>query len=120
MLSTAGEKKKTLLITKVMSVLSFHLVSWYGNLSVKNKTRLARVVNHAGKIVGIKQLQLCYLYQQALRRKSVQIPHDSTHPLNSAFETLPSGRRLRMSLARKHFYKRSFVPSAISILNSSV
>ena len=55
-------------------------------------TRLARVVNQAGKIVGIKQLQLCDLYQQALRRKAVQIHHDSTHPLNSAFETLPSGR----------------------------
>ena len=47
----------------IESVLSFNLVSWYDSLSVKNKARLARVVNQAGKIVGIKQLQLCDLYQ---------------------------------------------------------
>ena len=43
----------------IESVLSFNLVSWYGNLSAKNKARLARVVNQAGKIVGIKQTQNC-------------------------------------------------------------
>ena len=80
----------------IESVLSFNLVSWYGNVFVKNKARLARVVNQAGKIVGIKQLQLYDLYQLALRRKAVQIYHDSTHPLNSTFETLPSDRRPRM------------------------
>ena len=47
----------------IESVISFNLVSWYGNLSVKNKARLAQVVNQAGKIVGIKQPQLCDLYQ---------------------------------------------------------
>ena len=47
----------------IESVLSFNLVSRYGNLSAKNKARLARVVNQAGKIVGIKQLQLCDIYQ---------------------------------------------------------
>ena len=45
---------------------------------MKNKARLARVVNQAGKMIDIKQLQLCDLYQQDLRRK------------------LLSGRRLRM------------------------
>ena len=47
----------------IESVLSFNLVSWYGNLSVENKARLAWVVNQAGKIVGIKQLQLGDFYQ---------------------------------------------------------
>ena len=104
----------------IESVLSFNLVSWYGNLSVKNKARLVRVVNQAGKIVGIKQLQLCDRYQQILIRKAAPIHHDSTHPLNSTIQTLPSGRRLRMPLVRKNCYKRSFIPSAISIWNSSV
>ena len=47
----------------IESVLSFNLVSRYGTLSANNKARLARVVNQAGKIVGIKQLQLCDIYQ---------------------------------------------------------
>ena len=38
----------------VESVLSFNIVTWYGNLSVKNRARLARVVNTAGKIIGVE------------------------------------------------------------------
>ena len=34
----------------VESVLSFNIVTWYGNLSVKNRARLARVVNTASKL----------------------------------------------------------------------
>ena len=60
------------------------------------------MINKAGKIVGIKQLQL---------------HHDSTHPLNSALETLPSTTQNAPYI--KNFYKRSFVPSAIGILNYS-
>ena len=39
----------------VESVLSFNIVTWYGNMSVKNGARLARVVNTASKIIGAKQ-----------------------------------------------------------------
>ena len=59
-----------------LALTYFNLVSWYDNLFVKNKARLARVVNQTGNIFSIKQLQLCDLYQQALRRKAVQIHHD--------------------------------------------
>ena len=39
----------------VESVLSFSIVTWYGNLSVKNRARLARVVNTVSKIIGATQ-----------------------------------------------------------------
>ena len=80
--------------------------------------KLVRVVSLAGKIIGSKQIQLSDLYHQAVTRKSFDILLDKTHPLNSEFEMLPSGRRLKVPLARKNVYKKSFVPSAISILNS--
>ena len=102
----------------IESVLMFNIVSWYGNLTVKSKAKLVRVVSLAGKIIGSKQIQLSDLYHQAVTRKSFDILLDKTHPLNSEFEMLPSGRRLKVPLARKNVYKKSFVPSAISILNS--
>ena len=55
----------------VDSVLSFNIVTWYGNLSVKNRARLARVVSMASKITGAKQKQLCGLYHLSVCRKSV-------------------------------------------------
>ena len=103
----------------VESVLSFNSVSWFGHLTVKNKTKLARVVNQASKIVGTKQPQLCDIHQKALSRKATQILHDKTHPLNHCFRYLRSGRRLEVPFARKNIYKKSFIPSAVSVLNAS-
>ena len=49
-----------------------------------------------GKIIGSKENQLSGLYHQSVKRKSIKILPDQT-----AFETLPSGRRPKVPLARK-------------------
>ena len=102
----------------VESVLSFNIVTWYGNLSVKNRARLAPVVNMASKIIGVEQKQLCDLYHLSVSRKSLSILHGKTHPLNFCFQHLPSGRRLKVPLAKKNVYKKSFIPTAVSVLNA--
>ena len=99
----------------VESVLCFNIVTWYGNLSVKNRARLARVVNTASRIIGVEQKQLCDLYHLSVCRKSLSILHDKTHPLNFCFQHLPSGRRLKVSLAEKNVYNKSFIPTAASV-----
>ena len=95
------------------------MAMWFGNISMKNKNKLKSVVRQGGKIVGAEQYSLDDLYLVAVRRKALAIVKDSTHPLNGQFELLPSGQRYRMSLAKRVVYKRSFVPTAVSILNSS-
>ena len=99
----------------VESVLSFNIVTWYGNLSVKNRARLARVVNTASKIIGVEQKQLCDLYHLSVSRKSLSIVHGKTDPLNFCFQHPPSGRRLKVPLAKKNVYKKSFIPTAVSV-----
>ena len=101
----------------IESVLTFNISAWFNHLTVKNKSKLTRVVNTASRLIGSKQKSLSELYQLSVYRKAVQIFHDETHPLNSCFQKLPSGRRLKMPLARKCVFKRSFIPSAVSILN---
>ena len=39
----------------VESILTFNVVVWYGNIGVKGKAKLARIVGMAGKIIGDKQ-----------------------------------------------------------------
>jgi hypothetical protein len=104
----------------IESILTFNIVAWFGNLLVKDRTRLTRVVKLAGKIVGFQQRQLSDLHQLFVKRKAKKIWLDPTHPLHDQFELLPSKRRLRAPLARRNLYKRSFMPSAISILNSKL
>lgn len=101
----------------IESVLTFNIVSWYNSLSVKCKNRLLRIINIAGKIIGEKQVTLSDLYIVAVKRKASAIVTDSAHPLHSSFDLLPSGRRFKVPLAKKAKYKKSFIPTAVDILN---
>ena len=46
----------------IESVLSFNIISWYGNVSAKNKVKLTRVVNTASKLIGNEQKHLSSIY----------------------------------------------------------
>ena len=101
----------------VLSVLTFNIVTWYGNLRVKERTKLNRIVNLASKIIGKQQEKLSDIFYKFSRRKAIKIVNDSSHPLNSNFTLLRSGRRYKVPLAKRNLHKFSFVPSAINILN---
>ena len=49
----------------IESILSFNVITWYGNVSGKNKIKLARVVNTASKLTGNDQKQLSRIYKDA-------------------------------------------------------
>ena len=102
----------------VQSILTFNVSVWYNILNQKDKVMLSRIVNTASKIVGIPQAPLNELHCVSVLRKASKIVNDPSHPLFPSFEVLPSGRRFRAPRWRKVLFKRSFVPSAVSILNS--
>ena len=84
----------------IESVLTFSFLGWFGSLSVKNKTVLARVVNVCSKIVGERQASLNELYESRAVRKGRKIEGDSAQILARHYELLPSGRRYRMPRTR--------------------
>ena len=91
----------------IESMLSFNMiVTWNGNVNIKNRAKLARIVNIATKLIGREHNQLSLIYNVALKRKAIQIFHDDTHPLHAAFNILPSGRRLTVPLARKNLWEK--------------
>ena len=102
----------------IQSILSFNIVTWFGHIRVKDKTRLNRVVNVASKIIGKKQKSLKEIHRNFVKRKASKILNDETHPLNSSFVVLKSGRRLRTRAHRRNLLRFSFVSIAIDILNS--
>lgn len=101
----------------IESIITYNIVSWYGNLTMKLKNKLTRVINEANKIIGHKQSTLQELFSNFMEKKALAVFSDQTHPLHSCFEVLPSGRRLRTPYARKNIFKRSFVPLAVTVLN---
>ena len=94
----------------VKGVLTFNIVVWYGNLSVKGKANLERIVGMTGKIIGAKQDSLSDLYLTAVERKTARTLDDAKHPLFSQFQKLRSGRRYKVPIARENVYKKTFIP----------
>ncbi len=101
----------------IESLLTFSLVSWFGNLSVKNKNSLSQIVRWSSKLIGESQLSPASLYTRQLQRMTNSILNDDTHPLNDEFKLLPSRRRFVFPYCRTKRYKNSFVPAAITQLN---
>ena len=97
----------------VESVLTFNIVVWYGNLGVKGKAKLARIVGMAGKIIGAKQDSLSDLYLTAVDRKTARILDDAKHPLFSRFHKLRSGRRYKVPIARKNVSAKNILPQVL-------
>jgi len=72
----------------------------------------------SSKIIGIQQTKLSELYNRHVLKKAESIMSDSSHPLYVEFKLLPSGSRFSQPPAKTNRFKFSFVPSAISLLNS--
>ena len=97
----------------VESILTFNIVSFYGDLTVKQKNRLNKIVNIATKLINFKQKSLNDLYQQAISK------NDPTHPLHSCYEIMLSGKRYRTPVFKRQLYNKSVIPSAVRFMMSS-
>ena len=105
-------------ISFIQSILSFNLVTWYGNLDQKDKNKLNRVVNLANKVIGKLQTPLPEIYDDFVIKKTKSILNEPSHSLFKKFELMPSGRRYRTASWNRVIFKRSFIPTAINKLNS--
>ena len=79
------------------SVLTFSSIPWFGGLSVKNKSKLNKVVNVSSKIVGRRLCSLSELYEQ---RTTVMIIGNTSHILAPQCEILQSGKHYHVQSKR--------------------
>ena len=103
----------------IESVLTSSFLCWFENLTVINRAKLNSIVNKCSKIVGAKQKSVKDMYECRLRKRARAIMNDKSHLLAEHYQTLPSGRRLRVLPAKKKKLRNSFVHSSISILNKA-
>ena len=101
----------------VESVLTFSFICWFGNLSLKNKNILNKIVNVCSKTVGMKQVNLTELYEWRVKVKAKKIVNESSHTLAKYYAVLPSGKRFRCPKLKTLRYKNSFMPRSIQLLN---
>ncbi len=78
----------------IESVLSFCLVSWFGNLSLKNRNRLNQTVKWSRRLIGESQSNPESLHTGQLQRTVRSTLTESSHPLHSDFRV--SGLDIRI------------------------
>ncbi len=80
---------KTLIMfyhTYIESVLSFCLVSWYGNLSLKSRNSIDQITKWASSLIGEPLRTPASLYIRQVQRVRDSILRDRLHPLYYEFQ----------------------------------
>uniref|UniRef100_A0A3B3C219 Reverse transcriptase domain-containing protein n=1 Tax=Oryzias melastigma TaxID=30732 RepID=A0A3B3C219_ORYME len=102
----------------VESVLTSCITVWHGSCSVAEKAALQRVVKAAQRTVGCSLSSTTEIYTNRCRRRALCILKDRSHPANTFFTPLPSGKRLRSIKSRTTRLRNSFFPEAVRLLNA--
>ena len=105
----------------IESILRYGIASWFGNLTVKFKSQIARVAKMAGKIMGMSSPPITpqAIFEQAVIRQARSIVSDPSHVLNQEYVMMRNGRRYRTPPCKYNRYKHSFVPLSIKLLNDN-
>ena len=103
----------------IESVLLFYFICWFHSLGVKNRNRVQRIVHITSKITAVPQRDLALFYEQQILRKACSILTKKDHILNQEFTTLPSGHHLRCPICMTKWFKNSFMPVAVHLLNNT-
>ena len=107
--------------TVVASALFFAAACWGGSLTDRNTKRLDRLVKKAGSLLGRRLDPLRSVVERGTLNKLNAILDNGRHPLHSLLEGQRSsqGGRLLSLRSRTERYRRSFVPTAIRLFNTS-
>ena len=113
------DKKVTKLLCSsfIESVLCFSFICWFGNLDVKQKNKIKKIVNMCSKVIGKPLRSLSVYYNRQVVKKARAILACPNHALHEAFGYLPSQRRLRSVMTKSNRRRDSFVPTAVRLLN---
>jgi hypothetical protein len=101
----------------IESLLTFSFVCWFNNLSVKDRNSLVSIVNISSKIIGERQRDLGSFCDRQIIRKAASIMSIPDHVLAKEFSLLPSNRRYAQPASKTNRRSKSFVPSAVRLLN---
>jgi len=105
----------------VASVLHFAIVCWGSSIGAGDTSRLNKLVRKAGSIIGCQLEHLEQVVERRTLKKLVSILDNPDHPLHHLLQGQRStfSRRLLTLRCHKERYRRTFLPTAMRLYNSS-
>ena len=107
-----------LLLLLYMSIIESALTYCSICFSLLSVNMIFRICKTASKIICLPTQPVSQLTERAMVRNAHAVTNDSAHPLNTEVDLLQSQKRYRCPRTRKNRFKNSFVPQAISRLNT--
>uniref|UniRef100_A0A1A7YZ32 Uncharacterized protein n=1 Tax=Iconisemion striatum TaxID=60296 RepID=A0A1A7YZ32_9TELE len=106
----------------VGSVIHSAVVCWGAGSSDRDRKRLNKLVNKASSVLGCPLDTVEETCERRMLGKMTSILKNPSHPLHSTVETMDSSfrGRLRHPRCKTERYRRSFIPTAVRVYNSSV
>jgi hypothetical protein len=110
---------KTFYDSVVSSVILYAVTCWGGGLLEKEKNKLNKLIKKAGSVVGCVLPTIDVSAQDRMTDKLVSIMKQDCHPLHGTVQACVStfSSRLIQPRCHKERYKKSFLPTAISLYN---
>ena len=102
----------------IESVVVFGIIVWGGAITFHDKNAINRIKRCAERIIGTRLPSWEEQYLNRVSQSLSKIMGDDKHPLHQYIEYLPSGKRLRQLHARTARFSKSFIPRAISLMNT--
>ncbi|TWW74395.1 hypothetical protein D4764_14G0003980 [Takifugu flavidus] len=103
------------------STIFFAAVCWGAGIEAKDANRLNTLIKKAGSVVGCRLANLDEVVRDRMVLKLRTIMDNPSHPLHNTVDKLRSSFSSRLLQPRfsKERYRKSFLPSAIRLYNSS-
>ncbi|KAK3563854.1 hypothetical protein QTP86_002724 [Hemibagrus guttatus] len=110
---------KTFYTCTIESILTGSITAWFGNSTKQDRRALQRVLQSAKRTIRAELPDLETIYNKQCWPKARKIMKDPSHPNNSLFSLLRSGKRFHSLKANTERMKRSFFLQAIRALNQN-
>ncbi|XP_010777592.1 protein kinase C alpha type [Notothenia coriiceps] len=105
----------------VSSVIFFAVVCWGSGVKTADANRLNKLIRRAGSVLGVDQESLAVVSEGRMLRKLLSILDNGSHPLHATLVSYRStfSHRMISPITTTQHHKRSFLPVAIKLFNSS-
>ena len=112
---------RTFYDTVVASAVFYAIVCWGGGSTDRDRKRLNKLVKRASSVLGCPLDSIEEVADRRMLAKLTSIMDNTSHPLHHTVENLSSSfsTRLLHPQCKKERYRRSFIPTAIRLYNST-
>uniref|UniRef100_A0A1A8PFW7 Reverse transcriptase domain-containing protein n=1 Tax=Nothobranchius pienaari TaxID=704102 RepID=A0A1A8PFW7_9TELE len=117
-----GRKMLTMFYHSVLeSVVFFAVVCWGSGVKIADANRLNKLIRRAGSVLGVRLENLEEVSERRMLKKLLSIMDNPSHPMHAHMMDHRSTRskRLIAPKCRTDRHRKSFVPVAIGLFNSS-